>query len=179
MCGKIVWCRIYRCLAYTCRRCVYIAGTRADPIPHTCHHPQGSTGKTTLRPAGGADVQIFEGAHEIVSLSGTIGVGGTPDGSIHGGVDGEMHHLHMAISDSTCSVVGGHVMPGCIVRTTAEIVLLEIDGLAFTRPHDPTTGYAELSITERIATSKLQAGMPVLVIGAALLLGLVIGQGTR
>lgn len=124
-------------------------------------------------------MQIFEGAHEIVSLSGTIGVGGTPDGSIHGGVDGEMHHLHMAISDSTCSVVGGHVMPGCIVRTTAEIVLLEIDGLTFTRPHDPTTGYAELSITERIATSKLQAGMPVLVIGAALLLGLVIGQGTR
>jgi len=37
-------------------------------------------------------------------------------------------------------------MEGCIVRTTAEIVLGELQGVIFERPIDVRTGYDELSI---------------------------------
>lgn len=94
----------------------------------------GSTGKTTLRPAGVPTPRVFEGKHEIVSLTGTLseGCGG--------------HHLHMSISDSQCNVFGGHVLEGCIVRTTAEIALGQLPGVRFERPQDERTGYDELSI---------------------------------
>ena len=36
------------------------------------------------------------------------------------------HHLHMSISDRDCRTYGGHVLEGCIVRTTAELVLAEV-----------------------------------------------------
>ena len=108
----------------------------------------GSTGLTTLRPAGGQPPRVFDGKHEILSLTGTIGFGGSPDGDPLGGPDGEVHHLHLSISDAECRVVGGHLLQGCIVRTTAEIVLAELEGAAFERPHDPLTGFAELSIVD-------------------------------
>lgn len=93
----------------------------------------GSTGKTTLRPAGVPTPKVFEGKFEIVSLTGTLSACG--------------HHLHMSISDASCNVYGGHVLEGCIVRTTAEIVLGLLDGLRFTRPFDARTGWDELSIS--------------------------------
>jgi len=92
----------------------------------------GSTGRTRLRPAGATEPRVFDGKHEIVSLTGTLGTGG--------------HHLHMSISNPECCVFGGHVLEGCIIRTTAEIVLGLIDGLHFARPVDDRTGHRELSI---------------------------------
>lgn len=92
----------------------------------------GSTGRTTLRPAGVKTPRVFEGKYEIVSLTGTLSADG--------------HHLHMSISDESCNVFGGHLLEGCIVRTTAEIALGVIDGVSFTRPLDARTGYDELSI---------------------------------
>jgi len=94
----------------------------------------GSTGLTTLRPAGVPKPKAFDGKHEIVSLTGTL--------SRHG------HHLHMSISDADCGLVGGHVMEGCIVRTTAEIAIGILHGVEFTRPIDHRTGYDELSIKQ-------------------------------
>eukprot|EP00746_Dinoflagellata_sp_MGD_P129929 gnl/MRDRNA2_/MRDRNA2_63972_c0_seq1.p1 gnl/MRDRNA2_/MRDRNA2_63972_c0~~gnl/MRDRNA2_/MRDRNA2_63972_c0_seq1.p1 ORF type:complete len:323 (+),score=54.81 gnl/MRDRNA2_/MRDRNA2_63972_c0_seq1:131-970(+) len=94
----------------------------------------GSTGQTALRPAGIPRAKIFNGKYEIVSMTGTISKYG--------------HHLHMSISDADCTVFGGHMMPGCLVRTTAEIVLGIIEGVRFTRPLDKRTGYDELSIDE-------------------------------
>ena len=93
----------------------------------------GSTGpKTTLRPAAVPKARIFEGPHEILSFTGTF--------SKHG------HHLHLSVSDSNCSVKGGHALVGCTVRTTAEICVGIIDNVKFTRPLDARTGYDELSI---------------------------------
>lgn len=92
----------------------------------------GSTGTTTLRPAGAKELRVFEGKFEILSLSGTL--------SRHG------HHLHLSVGDEECRVVGGHMVKGCAVRTTAEIALGEIEGTRFSRPHDTRTGYDELSI---------------------------------
>lgn len=94
----------------------------------------GSTGKTTLRPAGIPRPKTFDGKYEIVSMTGTLSRTG--------------HHLHMSISDPDCNVFGGHMMEGCIVRTTAEIALGVLEGLEFTRPMDARTGYDELSISE-------------------------------
>lgn len=92
----------------------------------------GSTGTTMLRPAGLPEPRKFEGKFEVVSFTGTIGP--------------SSHHLHMSISDPECHVYGGHVMPGCVVRTTFEVVLGLLEGLQFNRPKDVRTGYDELSI---------------------------------
>ena len=44
------------------------------------------------------------------------------------------------------SVFGGHLRPGCLVNTTAEIVLAELPDTVFTRERDEATGYEELAI---------------------------------
>ena len=93
----------------------------------------GSTGpRTTLRPAGAGEARLLDGDYEIVSLTGTL----SPTG----------HHLHMSISDRDCRTYGGHVLEGCTVRTTAEVVLGVLEGVAFNRPVDARTGFKELSV---------------------------------
>ena len=69
---------------------------------------------------------------EIVSLMGTV--------SEHGS------HLHASFARRDLSVFGGHLRPGCLVNTTAEIVLAELPDTVFTRERDETTGYEELAI---------------------------------
>ena len=52
----------------------------------------------------------------------------------------------MALSTSVGKVLGGHVMSGCIVRTTAEVLLGLLHGWKFSREPDALTGYSELVI---------------------------------
>ena len=54
-----------------------------------------------------------------------------------------------SFSRADLSAFGGHLLPGCVVNTTAEIVLAEIPDRAFTRQPDSETGYDELVITPR------------------------------
>jgi uncharacterized protein len=93
----------------------------------------GSLRPARLRLAGANDEFIVEGDSEILTLSGTL----SPDGP----------HLHMSIADTQGRVVGGHVLPGCIVRTTAEVLIAWLDGWQFARRLDAATGYAELVVT--------------------------------
>jgi len=58
-------------------------------------------------------------------------------------------HLHISISDSVGKVLGGHLLEGCMIHTTAEIVLLESLDLKFTREEDAQTGYKELRVSKR------------------------------
>ena len=58
------------------------------------------------------------------------------------------HHLHMSLSDKECRTYGGHVLEGCMIRTTAEIALGVVEGVAFNRPVDSRTGFKELSVDE-------------------------------
>jgi predicted DNA-binding protein with PD1-like motif len=95
----------------------------------------GSLSHVRVRLAGGAEHAIWEGAFEIVALTGTL--------SRDGG------HLHLAVADQQGRTVGGHLAEGCIVRTTAEVVLAADDRLVFAREHDPATGYDELVVRER------------------------------
>lgn len=72
---------------------------------------------------------------EIVSLTGTLGG------------DGLHVHLSLARRDGAC--VGGHLVDGCIVNTTAELVIGELTHVAFQREVDPATGYRELHVAPR------------------------------
>lgn len=102
----------------------------------------GSLSRACLRFADESIDRLIGGPMEILSLSGTL----SPDGC----------HLHIALADARGAVMGGHVLEGCIVRTTAEIVIGEAPGVAFSRVRDAQTGYRELVI--RPATN--QPGKP-------------------
>ena len=52
----------------------------------------------------------------------------------------------MSVADADGRVLGGHAAHGCVVRTTAEVLVALLPGWAFTREPDPSTGYAELVI---------------------------------
>lgn len=90
----------------------------------------GSLRPARLRLAGAEGDCVVEGDSEMLTLSGTL----SPDGP----------HLHMSVADAQGRVLGGHVLPGCVVRTTAELLVAWLDGWSFTREHDAATGYAEL-----------------------------------
>ncbi len=75
-----------------------------------------------------------EGHFEIVSLGGTLSDKGS--------------HLHISISDSTGKTIGGHLLEGNIVYTTAEIIIQSSDEFIFTREKDGTTEWEELQIKE-------------------------------
>jgi hypothetical protein len=96
----------------------------------------GSLSRARLRMPGGAGeaeaFAAFDEPMEIVSLAGTL----SPEGM----------HVHVALSRRDGAVVGGHLVPGCIVHTTAELVIGELEELEFRRPLDPATGYGELSV---------------------------------
>lgn len=96
----------------------------------------GSLSTAGLRFAGADQPQRLQGDTEILSLSGSVAV---QDGRCSA-------HLHMALSTADGQVWGGHVVSGCIVRTTAEVLLVLLPQWAFSRAPDPTTGYNELVI---------------------------------
>jgi predicted DNA-binding protein with PD1-like motif len=92
----------------------------------------GSLSRAVLRMPGARDFLTLEQDFEIVSMEGTL----SPDGC----------HIHVAISDHAGRVLGGHLVSGCIVRTTAEIVLADEPSLEFARERDERTGFAELVV---------------------------------
>ena len=92
----------------------------------------GSLRDARLRLAGAAQPTLVSGDVEILTLSGTLGAGGG--------------HLHASIADAQGRVTGGHVGDGCLVRTTAEVLLLLLPALDFAREADPRTGYPELVV---------------------------------
>jgi uncharacterized protein len=89
----------------------------------------GSVKEYALRVSDGSTVIRGSENREIVSLSGIL----TKDGI----------HVHVSLSGLDGLVIGGHLMEGCLVHTTLELVLISIeDDLA--REYDPITGYKEL-----------------------------------
>ncbi len=95
----------------------------------------GSLSRSALRLAGQDPGQVESGHQELLTLSGTL----SPDGA----------HLHACVADAQGQVRGGHVLPGCTVRTTAEVVLALLPEWRFSREPDPATGYKELVIRPR------------------------------
>jgi predicted DNA-binding protein with PD1-like motif len=105
----------------------------------------GSLTRAVLRYAGEPQGTVIEGPLELVALSGTISLDGPLElVALSGTISLDGPHLHASVSDAQGAVKGGHVMPGCIVRTTAEIVLGLLPQWEFRRETDPATGYLEL-----------------------------------
>jgi hypothetical protein len=50
------------------------------------------------------------------------------------------------VSNAQGRVIGGHVAPGCIVRTTAEILVALLPEHAFSRAPDAESGWDELVV---------------------------------
>ena len=94
----------------------------------------GSLRHVRLRDASGVNIQEAAEDCEIVSVTGTVSA--------------ERLHLHISLSREDLSVFGGHLTEGCVIKTTAEVVLLELDGLCFGKVYDAETGYYELDIQE-------------------------------
>lgn len=95
----------------------------------------GSLNKATIRFANQQIGQVLNQKFEIVTLNGTLSVNGI--------------HLHIVISDHNGKTIAGHLEDGCIIYTTAEIVIGESEDLVFDRVFDPQTGFKELQIRGR------------------------------
>jgi predicted DNA-binding protein with PD1-like motif len=95
----------------------------------------GSLTNYSLRFANQQEAASDSGHFEIVSLTGTLSANGS--------------HLHMSISDSTGKTIGGHLLDGCKIYTTAEIVIGESSELVFKREKDGTTPWEELQVTRK------------------------------
>ena len=95
----------------------------------------GSLTNYSIRFANQQKAASDSGHFEIVGLTGTLSDNGS--------------HLHISISDSTGKTIGGHLVEGCIVYTTAEIIIQSSDKLSFKREKDGTTPWEELQIEEK------------------------------
>ena len=94
----------------------------------------GCVSRAVLRDAGGVNLRSVDEPCEIVSLNGTA--------------SRTRCHLHLALSREDLSAIGGHMMPGCIVNTTCELVLGVLAHMRFDVEQDAQTGYDELIFTE-------------------------------
>lgn len=94
----------------------------------------GSLTNYNIRFANAPSGSRGSGHFEIVSLSGTLSRNGS--------------HIHISISDSTGKTIGGHLLEGCTIYTTGEIVLQQSSRYRFTREQDGSTPWAELQIKE-------------------------------
>lgn len=95
----------------------------------------GSLTEVNLRFAGQKDGVARTGPFEIVSLVGLL--------------DSERGHVHISVSDQAGVTIGGHLMDGSRVYTTAEIVIGEMTESVFGRERDETYGYRELVVRSR------------------------------
>lgn len=92
----------------------------------------GSLKTLNLRLANSKDFLKKEEFFEILSLQGSL-----TENAVH---------LHMSVADSRGQCFGGHLMDGCEIYTTAEILIQELTDYKFERVLDPKTGYPELKI---------------------------------
>ena len=99
----------------------------------------GSLKQATIRFANQNNSTVLNDKFEILALNGTIATTGI--------------HLHIAISDKQGKTIGGHLDNGCIIYTTAEIVIGESENFTFSRTLDEQTGYQELEILPNTSKS--------------------------
>jgi len=86
--------------------------------------------EAVIRSADGKNSITLEENLEIVSITGTLSLDGC--------------HIHIAVSDDRLKTYGGHLKDGCLVNTTVEVILIELDSYVFRREMDDRTGYKEL-----------------------------------
>lgn len=95
----------------------------------------GSLTHAALRFANKEFYSEYDGFYEIVSMTGTV--------SVHGS------HLHISISDGDGKTMGGHLVSGCKIYTTAEIIIAIFDDVLYKREFAEDSGYEELVVYQR------------------------------
>jgi uncharacterized protein len=92
----------------------------------------GSLTNYNIRFANQQNGNTGTGHFEIVSLVGTVSTNGS--------------HIHVSVSDSTGNTIGGHLLQGNVVYTTAEIVIQSSPNFIFKREKDGSTPWEELQV---------------------------------
>lgn len=92
----------------------------------------GCVYEAKFRLADGESIMHKKDNYEIVSLIGTVSKNGC--------------HIHISLAGQDGTTIGGHLVDGTLVNTTAEICIEEISDYIFTREFDENTGYKELVI---------------------------------
>ena len=92
----------------------------------------GSLKQAIIRFANQDNTTVLTDKFEILSLNGTLATTGI--------------HIHITIADENGKVIGGHLTDGCIIYTTAEIVIGIAENFSFERNLDEQTGFNELEV---------------------------------
>ena len=92
----------------------------------------GSLTQAVIRLANRSYHTEYNGYFEIVSMTGTVSLYGS--------------HLHISISDGDGKTIGGHLVSGCKIYTTAEIVLAIFPEIVYKREFAEDSGYDELVV---------------------------------
>ena len=92
----------------------------------------GSLSRVSLRFADAETATELPGNHEVLSLSGTLSTAGA--------------HLHLLVANAAGECRGGHLVAGCTVYTTFELVMGQLTDVRFERVMDRRTGFPELAI---------------------------------
>ncbi len=97
----------------------------------------GSLTHAVLRLANREHYNEYDGYFEIVSMIGTVAVSGS--------------HIHISISDGDGVTIGGHLVSGCKIYTTAEIVLAVFEDMVYSRELlENDSGYEELVVRKKL-----------------------------
>lgn len=92
----------------------------------------GSLSVAEIRLANAGKAKKVKGPLEVIHLNGTVSLNGS--------------HLHISVANTKGTLIGGHLMEGCLIHTTCELVILEIKNQIFHRRSDVKTSYNELVI---------------------------------
>ncbi len=92
----------------------------------------GSLNCAKIRLADENIIKEYKEKFEIISLAGTLSKNGS--------------HLHISLANDKGFCIGGHLMDGCNIYTTAEIVICELEEFVFKREYCEDTGFKELKI---------------------------------
>lgn len=95
----------------------------------------GCVYKAHIRLANATKELVSNKDYEILSLNGTVSNGKA--------------HLHICLSDKLGNCIGGHLMEGCLINTTCEVVLGVLEEYESNREFDENTGYDEISFKRR------------------------------
>ena len=90
----------------------------------------GCVSRARIRDASGINIREINRHMEIVSLNGTVSAARC--------------HLHIALSAEDLSTYGGHLVEGCIINTTCELVVGILEGVRYDMEQDKETGYDEI-----------------------------------
>ena len=94
----------------------------------------GCVSQINLRLANANHTKLIQAPFEIVSVMATL----TPN----------HQHVHISVANENGDVIGGHLLEGTIIATTAELIIHRYETLTFSREHDDSTGYTELTISD-------------------------------